>query len=442
MRRKRDSESLYSARRKKVLDVIKGEAALFPANPVAKSNRDQDYPYQPNTDFFYLTGFAEPESALVLTGAAKGPRSVLYLRDRNEEEERWVGDRLGLKRAKRRFRVDEVRDISALSGDLPQLISGARVLHFAPGVNPRIDRQVWRLLQTTAGPRVDFPNVMKDSRLITSEMRFIKDRDEIRTLKHVVDLSAHAFLELIPQLRFMKSEVHAARTLESYFAEFGASEVAFNTIVASGKNATVLHHIPRFHPLWKKELVLIDAGARFRGYCADITRTLPVSGKFTAPQAAIYDVVLAAQNAGLKQAKRDGTLSGIHQAVVDEITRGLVGLKILRGKVSSLVEQGKYKPFYMHRSGHWLGLDVHDISPLSVKKTGEIEHSRDRALVPGNVFTLEPGLYFAAHDESVPAQYRGIGVRIEDDILITENGAEVLSERVPVDRKDLESLME
>ena len=435
----RDGETRHANRRKKILQQIRDEAAVFPAAPEITCSRDQHYTFRQSSDFFYLTGFAEPEAVLVLLGKSRGPRSVLFLRERDATMERWHGERLGLKRAKRRFALDEVRPIADFERMLPELLNRIRVLHYAPGSNPMVDRLVWDLFKHPVGPRIDFPHTLKDSRLLTSQMRSVKDREEIRTLRHACDITADAFIALAPKLAEMKSERHAAKQLESHFARLGGHGVAFPTIVASGKNATVLHHRPQFQPLWQRELVLIDAGASFGGYAADITRTFPASGRFSDAQAKVYDVVYDGLVAGLERAKPGSTLDEIHRATVQAITKGLIDIGVLKGKLPQLVATDAYRKYFMHRTSHWLGLDVHDISPVYFQE--HLLHSAVHPLEPGNVFTLEPGLYFDAKDDSVPFEFRGIGVRIEDDVLITSSGAEVLTDRIPAKRSEIEALM-
>lgn len=435
----RSIESVLVQRRRRVLRAIKGEAALFVSSPPQHASRDQFHPYVPSSDLFYLTGIREQDVALLLLGGTRGPRSLLYLRDRDPVDERWHGERIGLKRAKRRFQVDEVRSIADLRRDLPELLADARVLHYAAGTNATYDTMVWELFRSAIGPRTNFPNSISDARLLTAEMRSVKDRLELRTIQHAVDITAHGFLALAPKLREVTSEAHAARLLESHFTRLGAHGLAFETIVASGKNATVLHHRPLLQPLWKRELVLVDAGASFRGYTGDITRTFPVSGKFTKPQAEIYDIVNRSLDDVLAVAKAGVSLDDLHEVCVRSLIRGLTDLGILKGAANQLFNAGEHRRYYMHRTSHWLGIDVHDIAPVSFE--GQIVPSALRPLVAGNVFTVEPGLYFDPKDPTVPAEYRGIGIRIEEDVHVTNSGIEVLSAKVPRDRDDIEQLL-
>ena len=437
----RVKEPRFDKRRKKVLQAIKGESAIFPAAPIIPLSLDRDHEFRQNSDFLYLTGYEEAEAVLVLRGNRKGPRSVLFLRDRNQDQERWTGERLGIKRAKKRFLVDEIRNIKSLTEDLPKLIAGTAKLHYAPCVHQELDKYIFSLFQTSLSPRLHFPLTLSDSRLITSELRSVKDREEIQNIKHAVDITKRSFVNLFKEIKNLNSEAHAAKYLEAQFARFGSKEIAFSTIVASGRNATVLHHSPKLQPLWKKDLVLIDAGASYQGYAADISRTVPCSGKFSKSQAEVYEVVLSALHTCIERSKPGATLNSIHKTATREITKGLVKLKILSGDINKLLQAQAYKKFFMHNTGHWLGIDVHDISPLSQKQNGDLLSSRYRQLVPGNVFTIEPGLYFDPKDKTIPKEYKGIGIRIEDNIVITVKGCQVISKDITKERAEIEKIM-
>ncbi len=423
------------------MSLIKGEAAIVPAAPSLRRAPDHELVFRQDANFFYLTGLTEPDCVLVLLGSPKGLRSVLYIRERNPSEERWQGERLGVARAKRRFRVDEVRNITELESTLPKLLSDSAVLHYPAGINPQIDELIWRLYRSLSGPRVVFPHTIRDLRLLTSEMRVVKDRHEIQTIRHVVDITAHAILFIMRRLGEVTSELHGARMIEQHFSKLGASGASFPSIVAAGRNATCLHHQPRLQPLWRRELVLIDVGAEFRGYAGDITRTLPASGKFTSAQADLYDAVLSALKAGISRARPESTLEIIHQAIVRELVSGLLSLRILKGNASDIIASESYKKYYPHRSGHFLGLDVHDITPIQAAKSGTLVSGYQRLLVPGNVFTIEPGLYCDPKDDKISKHFRGVGIRLEEDVLITSNGCEVLSARMPVERSEIEAIM-
>jgi Xaa-Pro aminopeptidase len=437
-------ESVYQSRRSRLLKQLRGEAALLVSAPQHTRSRDQLFDYHQNSDLFYLTGFSEPECALLLVGGTRGPRSVLFLRDRDLNDEQWHGERLGIKRARRRFAVDEVRDIQQFPAAFSEMLTNARALHYLPGVNPAFDLHVHNLFASQVGPRLQYPNILKDVRLILSQMRFVKDRGEIQSLRHAADITARAFSMFFPLIKQVASERHGAALLESFFYKLGAHGLAFPSIVAAGKNATTLHHSPQLQPLWKRELVLIDAGASFRGYSGDITRTVPVSGKFSPPQADVYDVVWAALQAAIAKARPQSSLDEIHEAAVKQLTKGLIDLGILRGSLAENIETGSYRRFYMHRTSHWLGLDTHDIAPVTYNGSGGttlLLPSSMRPLISGVALTIEPGLYFDAKDSKVPARYRGIGIRIEEDVLIVPGGCDVLSSGLPSSRAEIESLM-
>jgi len=414
---------------------------LLPAAPETTFSRDQQHQFFQNTDLFYLTGFGEPSSALFLSNARSGPRSVLFVSERNKQVERWTGERLGTKRAKRRFKVDEVFSIADLRKELPALLAPHQQLYFSAGVDPSVDRLVWSLFSSSVNPRRDVPHTIIDARLPLSGLRLKKDRDEIRTIAHAVDITAHAMLKLISELKHLGSELHAAKQLEANFVELGATGPAFETIVASGKNATVLHHHPSHQPLLKRELVLIDCGARFNGYAGDITRVVPISGSFSPAQADVYDVVAAAVEAVIARVKPGTTLESLHKTSVRELSKGLFDLGVLSGGVDTAVKKRKYASYFMHRTGHFLGLDVHDVSPPGPTKDGSFLPEKEIKLEEGFVFTVEPGLYFDQKDSDIPKDLRGIGIRLEQDVLVTKDGCKVLSETIPLKRSEFEQIL-
>lgn len=434
-------EKIFAQRRMRFLRQIKGEAAIFCSPPPSIMTRDQYYPFRQNSDLLYLTGIEEPEVVLVLLGSSRGARSVLFLRERDAVAEMWGDPRIGLRRAKRAFQVDEVKNIDSLEKELKELLKGIEILHYSLGSSPRLDRFVTELLSSSVGPRAGFPQNLKDPRIVTSEMRFIKDREEIALLKHAVDITAGALLKVAPHLRSAKSELHAARMIECEMAELGAERTAFETIVASGKNATVLHHRPTLQPLWRAEPVLIDCGASYRCYSGDITRVFPPSGGLMGPARDIYLLVHRALSAAKQRAQVGATLSEMHDSAVTALIRGLHELKILRGKPTDSFSSKAYLRFFPHRIGHWLGIDVHDISPLFPKRNGHNETAWERPLEPGVACTVEPGLYFHPEDEKVPKRFRGIGIRLEDSVLITESGVDVLSKRAPLELSEVEAMV-
>lgn len=435
-----DIETRFYHRRSLLQKRIGNGAAIIPSSVETKKSRDQRHHFRQDSNFFYLTGFSEPNSALLLLGGKRGPRSVIFLRERDPLKERYEGEHLGLTRAKRRFKIDEVRNIENLENDLTGLLKDHATLHYVPAVNPEVDSVVWRIFCRQSDPSSRFPYQLKDLRAELHQMRAVKDSYEINCIKRAIEITIDAFVKLASDLPSLKSEAHAAKLLEQYFTEFGASSLGFDTIVASGKNATTLHHSPLLSPILKQKLVLIDAGAEFNGYSADISRTFPVSGKFSTAEKEIYNLVLAALETAQKRVHPQATANSIHLAAVKEITKGLIDLKIIKDKDWQTAFTGeKYKPYFMHRTSHFLGLDVHDPPPPQLD--GSITHSEPLRLQPGHVITVEPGLYFDSRDMSIPRHFRGIGIRLENDVLVTPHGGSVLTSRLPVSLSDVEELL-
>jgi Xaa-Pro aminopeptidase len=431
------TENKFSTRRKKLLQRFKNDVAIISAAPERHLSRDQNYPFIQDSDFSYLTGFDETPSILILKNTS-GIKSILYIKDRNPEEERWNGERLGIRRARRRFKIDDVRDINDFAKDFPELLQGTRNIHYAPGSNEYLDTLIWKYLSSKTAPQFERPACLKDIRLLTSEMRLIKDKDETGLLRRASEITAKGLKEIAGYIHEMKSEIHLAESLESLFAKHGGQGTAFRTIVASGKNATVLHHQPSFTPIWKRDLLLIDCGAKFKSYSGDITRVFPASGTFSSIQAEVYDAVHEAVQDALTKAKSGNCLDDIHQCAAKSLTRSLVEMKVLSGNPSHLFARGEYKPYFMHRTGHWLGIDVHDTAPAHFNK--EPLPSFLLPLQSGMAFTIEPGLYFPHNDTSIHKELRGIGIRLEEDILITSKGHEILSKNMPIEREEIEKL--
>ena len=430
-------ESRYKKRRDNILRRIQGEALLLVSASNKVKSRDQEFPYQQESNFYYLTGFNEPGAALLLLGNQSKKKSVLFVKKSNPLHEKFEGKKTSLKEASRKFQIDEVYHTEQLALLLPKLISDATCLHTVPGANPDIDSFIWELFKTPIGPRATFPNRLSDARLILAELRSVKDSDEIRCLQTAINATVLAFKKFAPELSKCKSEAHAAKLLETYFTEFGGENTGFDTIVAQGKNATTLHHSPGSTEIRSGKGVLVDAGTTFQKYCADITRFYPVGKKFNQAEADVYDAVRAALKVGVKKSKPGTTLNKIHNSVVASLVENLKSLGILKGKKDNLLKKQSYRPYYMHRTSHFLGLDVHDISKIAETKKS-IQSGYNLALTPGNVFTIEPGLYFDS-DCKCP-ELRGTGIRLEEDVLITKSGCRVLSEQLEIEREDVEQL--
>ncbi|MCC6954626.1 MAG: aminopeptidase P N-terminal domain-containing protein [Deltaproteobacteria bacterium] len=433
-------ESVYAKRRREVLKRINGGVALFTANPVATLSRDRDYPFHQHTDFFYLTGFNEPEAALVLRSDGHGPSSVLFLRDSDPQRERWEGPRLGLKKARKAFQVDEVRPFVELPRKFRELVLGHPTLYYSPAGIRAIDELVFASLRSPVESREPLPFSVTDARAILNDMRVVKDHHEIELMRRAAAITGQSLIDISPMLPEFETELDVARSLESLFTQYGADGFAFDTIVASGPNATSLHHRPGTRKLRRSEAILIDSGATYGHYCADITRVLPLNGAFSPAQAVVYEIVHTALTNVTKRIRPGITLDELQRKAVKELSTGLVDAKIVKGPASAVILAGTYKKYYMHGIGHWLGLDSHDPSPFVSQKNGSFLAGRLRPLEAGNVITIEPGLYFDPKETSVAKEFRGIGIRLEDDVLVTSRGYDVLTGRVPSSREDIEAI--
>ena len=421
-------------RRQRLLEDIGEGIALLFAAPERPRNRDILYPYRFDSDFWYLTGFPEPEAVLVLIGG-NAPRPLLFCRDKDEEREIWEGFRYGPAAAREIFGFDETRPFAEFADALPNLLAGHETLWYAVGQEAGQDRQIIDAFnrvraQSRAGQRA--PAVLRDIREPLQRMRLIKDSFEIDIMRRAADISSDAHLRAMRACRPGHREYVLEAELSHEFRIRGAGGHAYPPIVAGGANACVLHYTDNKAPLADGTLVLIDAGCELDGYAADITRTFPVNGRFTGAQRAAYEIVLAMQTAAFDAIRPGASFSAYHDAAVRVLVRGLVDLGVLSGDIDGLIEREAYKPFYMHRTGHWLGLDVHDVGDY---KTGE-DWTRLR---PGMALTVEPGLYLRA-DAGAPEPLQGIGIRIEDDVFVTDTGCEVYT-RAPKTIAEIEALM-
>ncbi len=421
-------------RRQRLLEDISEGIALLFAAPERPRNRDILYPYRFDSDFWYLTGFPEPEAVLVLIGG-NAPRTLLFCRDKDEEREIWEGFRYGPTAAREIFGFDETRPFAEFADALPDLLAGHETLWYAVGQDTSQDQQIIDALnrvraQSRAGRRA--PAVLRDIRKPLQRMRLIKDSFEIDIMRRAADISSDAHLRAMRACRPGHREYVLEAELSHEFRIRGAGGHAYPPIVAGGANACVLHYTDNNALLADGTLVLIDAGCELDGYAADITRTFPVNGRFTGAQRAAYEIVLAMQKAAFEAIRPGASFSAYHDAAVRVLVRGLVDLGVLSGNIDGLIEREAYKPFYMHRTGHWLGLDVHDVGDY---KTGE-DWTRLR---PGMALTVEPGLYLRA-DAGAPEPLQGIGIRIEDDVFVTDTGCEVYT-RAPKTIAEIEALM-
>ena len=409
-------------RRLRLLQTIGNGVAIIPTAPEVVRNRDAHYPYRFDSYFWYLSGFPEPEAVIVLVGASgkQKARSILFCRDKHEEREIWDGYRYGPKAAKSAFGFDAAFSIEQLDKKLPELLVDRETLWHAMGHDTDWDARIAKALnavraQARAGKRA--PRAVHDLRAELDTMRLIKDAAELATMQRAADIASAGHARAMHACRPGLAEYELEAELTYEFRRRGADAHAYTPIVAGGANACVLHYVDNNKLLNDHTLVLIDAGCEVDGYAADITRTFPVGGRFTPAQRDVYEIVLAAQTAAIAATAPGRHFMEAHDAAVRVLTQGLVDLKLLTGNIDTLIEKGDYKRFYMHRTGHWLGLDVHDAGEYKVGDEWTI-------LQPGMTLTVEPGLYIRpTHD--TPPELAGIGMRIEDDVRVTADGCDV-----------------
>lgn len=427
----------YRRRRQALLaKMAPASAALIFAAPEAPRSADSEYPYRQNSDFWYFTGFNEPEAVLLLIKSDENHNhSVLFNRVRDKNAEIWFGRRLGQGAAPDALGVDRALAFSEIDEQLYQLLNGLDVVYHAQGEYGYADTILFTALdKLRKGSRQNLtaPSTLTDWRPWVHEMRLFKSDEELAVMRRAGEISALAHTRAMETCRAGMYEYHLEGEIHHEFNRHGARYPAYNTIVGSGENGCILHYTENESELRDGDLVLIDAGCEYRGYAGDITRTFPVSGKFTPAQRAVYDIVLASLEASLTLFRPGVSIQDVTGEVVRIMVTGLVDLGILHGEVETLIAENAHRPFFMHGLSHWLGLDVHDV--------GVYGPDRSRPLEPGMVITVEPGLYIAP-DADVPAQYRGIGIRIEDNILITDSGNENLTASVVKRADDIEALM-
>ncbi|WP_312456107.1 Xaa-Pro aminopeptidase [Pseudescherichia sp.] len=431
------TQSEFLRRRQALLaQMAPASAALIFSAPEATRSADSEYPYRQNSDFWYFTGFNEPEAVLVLIKSDDTHNhSVLFNRLRDKTAEIWFGRRLGQEAAPEKLGVDRALAFSEINEQLYQLLNGLDVVYHAQGEYSYADEILFTALNTLRkGSRQNLtaPLSITDWRPIVHEMRLFKSREEIDILRRAGEISALAHTRAMQTCRPGMFEYQLEGEILHEFNRHGARFASYNTIVGGGENGCILHYTENESELRDGELVLIDAGCEYQGYAGDITRTFPINGKFTPAQREIYDIVLDSLDAALTLFRPGTSIQEVTGEVVRIMITGLVKLDILKGDVDQLITDNAHRAFFMHGLSHWLGLDVHDV--------GVYGPDRSRTLEPGMVLTVEPGLYIAP-DADVPPQYRGIGIRIEDDILITENGNENLTASVVKRADEIEALM-
>jgi Xaa-Pro aminopeptidase len=427
----------YARRRKQLMRMAGDDAILvLPAALERIRSRDTHYPYRQDSDLLYLTGFPEPEAVLVLVPGRKHGEVLLFCRERDAERESWDGPRFGPEGAVEAFGLDDAYPITDLDDILPGLLEGRSRVYYHFGRDQEFDlkligwlNRVRAMVRQGAQP----PHEFLELGHLLDELRLFKDRDEIRLMQRAADISVLAHEAAMRAVRPGMHEYQLQAELERVFRQHDA-EPAYSSIVGAGSNACVLHYRANNAQARDGDLVLVDAGAEYRGYAADITRTFPVGGRFSREQRALHDLVGAAQAASLAQARAGIAYEAGHVAAVETLTEGLLKLGLLKGRLEKNLADGSYKRFYRHKTGHWLGLDVHDVGEYRID--GE-----SRLLEPGMVFTIEPGLYVSPDDTTVDAKWRGIGIRTEDDVLVTQDGHQVLTGKLARSADEIEALM-
>ena len=427
----------FAKRRRRLMDMMgEGSIAIVPTAPVRPRNRDVDFPYRPDSNFYYLTGFGEPEAVAVLAPEREQGEFVMFCRERDPKAEQWHGVRLGLEGACERHGADDAFPIGDIDEILPGLLENKSRVYYAMGRLQEFDQRMlaWvariRGSAHSGGGLAEF--VMLDH--FVHEMRLFKSKAEIGVMSKAAQVSAAAHERAMRICRPGMSEYQIEAELLYEFTRAGCRAAAYPSIVARGANACTLHYTENSDRLRERDLLLVDAGAEHDCYASDITRTFPVSGRFSRAQRDVYSVVLAAQEAAIDTVAPGSTVDDVHMAAVRVLVEGLVDLGALKGRVKRIIEKEKYKRFYMHRTGHWLGMDVHDVGDYRID-------DQSRMLEPGMIMTVEPGLYLGPDDEKVPRRMRGIGIRIEDDVLVTKSGREVLTSAAPKSIDEIESIV-
>ena len=428
----------FKKRRKQLMQSIgKGNIGLIGSASVHIRNRDVDFPFRQDSDFYYLTGFNEPDALAVFIPDREQGEYILFCREFDEKKALWEGAHAGLEGATKHFAADDSFPIDDVDEILSGMLENKTKVFYPMGRDSDLDSslQEWiRHIRSQSRSGVMAPAELASIEPILHEMRLFKSPTELALMRRAAEVSAQAHVKVMQSCQAGCFEYQIEADIVHHFMNEGLRAVAYPSIVAAGKNACTLHYTSNHDTLKNGDLLLIDAGAECDHYAADITRTFPISGKFSDEQAALYQLVLDAQLAAIEQIKPYAPWNAAHDASVDVITRGLVRLGLLKGNVKRLIKSEKYKQFYMHRIGHWLGMDVHDVGDYKVNQEW-------RLLQPGMVLTIEPGLYIPENCKAVDKKWRGIGIRIEDDVLVTKEGHEILTSGVPKTIADIEALM-
>lgn len=428
----------YANRRKQLLKKISPTSiVILPASPEVRRNGDYNYAFRQNSDFYYLTGFEEPEAVLILAPKRKEGEFILFNRVRDREKEIWDGYRAGQEGAQKKYGADQAFPIHELEQRLPGLLEGRSEVHYTIGLDKTFDEIILHSVNSIRGKirnGLQSPLSFIDISNTIHEMRLLKSPAEIALMRKAASISVDAHLRAMKVCKPGIKEYELEAEMLYEFNRQGARFPAYTSIIGSGSNSCILHYNANNQTVKDGELVLIDAGCEYANYASDITRTFPANGKFSPEQRAVYDIVLSAQLAGIKTIRPGASWTAAQNTMVKIITQGLIHLGLLKGKLDKLIEEQAYTQFYMHKSGHWLGLDVHDVGRYKI-------NGKWRTLQEGMVLTIEPGIYISSDIPGVPKKWQNIGVRIEDDILVTDKGCEVLTAKLPKKAHDIEFLM-
>ena len=414
--------------------------AIIPAAHEQTRSDDTEFKFRQDSDFWYLTGFPEPDAIAVIDPENKNSPYTLYVRPRDPEMETWFGRREGVEGAVKNYKAGKSFSIEKFAADLPKLLDGHDKLYYRFSVDKALDQEILGYLSGQRVRRLKTaypPHTIMDPTIITGEMRLHKTAEEAEYMQVAGTIGADAHILAMKKVKPGMNEGQVEAFMEAYMKDKGASGVAYNSIVGGGANATILHYVENNMPLNDGDLILIDAGAEYKGYASDITRTFPVNGKYTPAQREVYDVVLDVQEKCIDYTKTGNTVKGRQEYSIELLTEGMVKLGLLKGKTKDLIKKKAYLKYYMHGVGHYLGLDVHDAGRYFTDQTAK----NSRPFAPGMVLTVEPGIYVPPNDKDAPAKYRGIGIRIEDDVLVTENGNHNLTSKVPKNADEIEALM-
>jgi Xaa-Pro aminopeptidase len=428
----------FAARREKLAKTNPGAVFIFPANPEVLRNPDVYYAFRQESNFFYLSGFEEPEAFLVIA-PSKGSgthKTVLFVRRRDPLKEMWEGERYGVEGALSVFAADEAYPIDEFDGKLPELLNGSEKIYYRLGLSEEVDRRVLGCLETyrrSLGRTGKTLSPIADPNETVGEMRLFKSAEEADLLRKACQITALTHKTAMKEVRPGMNEFEMEALIDYSFRKNGCQRVGYGSIVAGGKNAACLHYRANNEVLRDGDLLLIDAGGEYDYYTSDITRTFPIGKGFTKAQSVAYDLVLKAQKSCIDMSKPGAKLPDIHKHACEVITDGLLSMGLLKGKRDELVKSDGFKKFYPHGTGHWLGMDVHDVGLY--QKDG-----KPREVEPGMCFTIEPGFYVQPADKDMAGEYQGLGIRIEDDILITKTGCEVLTKDAPKERAEIERL--